>query len=51
MENRIKEQQLGLFIDRTSARHSRAYQSRLLLSCAYPYLSLFFDVAVRLKPG
>ena len=102
MENRIKEQQLGLFADRTSAHHWWANQFRLLLSSlayvlmegirrlglkgtelaraqmttirlklfkigaliirntrrirfllssAYPYQSLFFDVATRLKPG
>jgi hypothetical protein len=32
MENRIKEQQLGLFADRTSAQHWWANQFRLLLS-------------------
>ena len=32
MENRIKEQQLGLFADRTSCRHWWANQFRLLLS-------------------
>ncbi len=32
MENRIKEQQLGLFADRTSAHHGWANQFRLLLS-------------------
>lgn len=32
MENRIKEQQLGLFADRTSANHWWANQFRLLLS-------------------
>lgn len=32
MENRIKEQQLGLFADRTSAHHWWANQFRLLLS-------------------
>lgn len=32
MENRIKEQQLGLFIDRTSVHHWWANQFRLLLS-------------------
>ena len=32
MENRIKEQQLGLFADRTSTRAMRANQLRLLLS-------------------
>jgi hypothetical protein len=32
MENRIKEQQLGLFADRTSAHHWWANQLRLLLS-------------------
>ena len=32
MENRIKEQQLGLFADRTSAHHWWANQCRLLLS-------------------
>jgi hypothetical protein len=36
MENRIKEQQLGLFADRTSCRRWWANQFRLLLSsCAY----------------
>ena len=36
MENRIKEQQLGLFADRTSCHHWWANQFRLLLSsCAY----------------
>ena len=34
MENRIKEQQLGLFADRTSAATLRANQLRLLLSAA-----------------
>jgi hypothetical protein len=102
MENRIKEQQLGLFADRTSAHHWWANQFRLLLSSlayvlmdgirrlglkgtelaraqmstirlklfkigavilrntrrirfllssAYPYQALFFEVAARLKPG
>ena len=32
MENRIKEQQLGLFADRTSCHGGRANQFRLLLS-------------------
>jgi hypothetical protein len=32
MENRIKEQQLGLFADRTSAHYWWANQFRLLLS-------------------
>jgi hypothetical protein len=102
MENRIKEQQLGLFADRTSAHDWWANQFRLLLSSlayvlmegirrlglkgtelapaqmstirlkllkigavilrntrrirfllssAYPYQTLFFEVAARLKPG
>lgn len=34
MENRIKEQQLGLFADRTSCQHWWANQLRLLLSSA-----------------
>jgi hypothetical protein len=102
MENRIKEQQLGLFADRTSAHHWWANQFRLLLSSlayvlmegirrlalkdtelaraqmttirlkllkigaviisntrrirfllssAYPYQTLFFEVAAKLKPG
>jgi hypothetical protein len=34
MENRIKEQQLGLFADRTSSSTMLANQFRLLLSCA-----------------
>ncbi len=34
MENRIKEQQLGLFADRTSCHRFAANQSRLLLSSA-----------------
>ncbi len=102
MENRIKEQQLGLFADRTSAHHWRANQFRLLLcslayvlmeglrrlalkdtelaraqmttirlklfkigavimsntrrirfllSSAYPYQALLFEVAAKLKPG
>jgi hypothetical protein len=34
MENRIKEQQLGLFADRTSCQHWWANQFRLLLSSA-----------------
>ena len=34
MENRIKEQQLGLFADRTSAATMRANQLRLYLSSA-----------------
>ena len=34
MENRIKEQQLGLFADRTSSSTMRANQFRLLLSSA-----------------
>jgi len=34
MENRIKEQQLGLFADRTSCHHFLANQFRLLLSAA-----------------
>ncbi|MEW7987805.1 MAG: IS1380 family transposase [Candidatus Thiodiazotropha endolucinida] len=102
MENRIKEQQLGLFADRTSAHHWWANQFRLLLSSlayvlmegirrlglegtelaraqmntirlklfkigavilrntryirfllssAYPYQALFFNVAARLEPG
>jgi hypothetical protein len=39
MENRIKEQQLGLFADRTSCHHWWANQFRLLLSsCAYVLL-------------
>lgn len=33
MENRIKEQQMGLFADRTSAHTMRANQLRLWLSC------------------
>ena len=40
MENRIKEQQLGLFADRTSAETMRANQLRLWLSSvAYVLLS------------
>src|SRR6202051_1698781 len=39
MENRIKEQQLGLFADRTSCHDWWANQFRLLLSsCAYVLL-------------
>ena len=39
MENRIKEQQLGLFADRTSCQRWWANQFRLLLSsCAYVLL-------------
>jgi hypothetical protein len=39
MENRIKEQQLGLFADRTSCQGWWANQVRLLLSsCAYVLL-------------
>ena len=39
MENRIKEQQLGLFADRTSCHGWWANQFRLLLSsCAYVLL-------------
>ncbi len=39
MENRIKEQQLGLFADRTSCHGGWANQFRLLLSsCAYVLL-------------
>jgi hypothetical protein len=39
MENRIKEQQLGLFADRTSSHYWWANQLRLLLSsCAYVLL-------------
>ena len=39
MENRIKEQQLGLFSDRTSCHDWWANQFRLLLSsCAYVLL-------------
>ena len=34
MENRIKEQQLGLFADRTSCHRFLANQFRLLLSSA-----------------
>jgi len=34
MENRIKEQQLGLFADRTSCQHFLANQFRLLISSA-----------------
>ena len=42
MENRIKEQQLGLFADRTSTRTMKANQLRLWLSSiAY---SLFNDL-------
>ena len=34
MENRIKEQQLGLFADRTSCHHFLANQFRVLLAAA-----------------
>jgi len=50
MENRIKEQRMGLFADRTSAHEWWANQFRLLLSSAYPYQDLFAVVAARLKP-
>jgi hypothetical protein len=41
MENRIKEQQLGLFSDRTSAHEWWANQFRLLLSsCAYVLIEM-----------
>jgi hypothetical protein len=47
MENRIKEQQLGLFADRTSSHHWWANQLRLLLSsCAYVLLETIRRVAL-----
>ena len=51
MENRIKEQQLDLFADRTSCHRWWANQFRLLLASAYPYQDLFCLVAARLRPG
>jgi len=47
MENRIKEQQLGLFADRTSAHHWWANQFRLLLSSlAYTLLEAIRRLAL-----
>ena len=51
MENRIEEQQLDLFADRTSCHRWWANQFRLLLASAYPYQDLFCLVAARLRPG
>ena len=51
MENRIKEQQLDLLVDRTSCHKWWAHQFRLLLlSSAYPHPELFLLAAARLKP-
>lgn len=48
MENRIKEQQLGLFADRTSARYWWANQFRLLLSSlAYILLESIRRIALK----
>ncbi len=48
MENRIKEQQLGLFADRTSAHHWWANQFRLLLSSlAYVLMEAIRRLALR----
>ena len=48
MENRIKEQQLGLFADRTSAHHWWANQFRLLLSSlAYVLMEALRRLALR----
>jgi Transposase DDE domain group 1 len=48
MENRIKEQQLDLFADRTSCQHWWANQFRLLLSsCAYILVSGIRRIALR----
>lgn len=49
MENRIKEQQLGLFADRTSCQGWWANQFRLLFSSAYPHQQLFATVLGRLS--
>jgi hypothetical protein len=47
MENRIKEQQLGLFADRTSAHGWWANQFRLLLSsCAYVLMETLRRIAL-----
>jgi hypothetical protein len=42
---RLKLFKIGAIIIRNTRR------IRFLLSSAYPYQSLFFDVAARLKPG
>ncbi|NJM10015.1 MAG: IS1380 family transposase [Bdellovibrionaceae bacterium] len=48
MENRIKEQQMGLFADRTSAHTLRANQLRLWLSCiAYVLMNEIRRVGLR----
>lgn len=48
MENRIKEQQLGLFADRTSCQHWWANQFRLLLSsCAYVLLEALRRIGLK----
>jgi len=48
MENRIKEQQLGLFADRTSCQDFWANQFRLLLSsCAYVLLEALRSLALQ----
>ena len=47
MENRIKEQQMGLFSDRTSCRNWWANQFRLLLSsCAYVLMERLRTIAL-----
>lgn len=48
MENRIKEQQMGLFADRTSTKTLRANQLRLMLSSvAYVMLHLLRKLALK----
>jgi hypothetical protein len=44
MENRIKEQQLGLFADRTSATTFRGNQLRLALASSYPHAARFIRI-------
>ena len=48
MENRIKEQQLGLFADRTSTHYIKSNQVRLLFSSvAYVFLNLIRERALK----
>ena len=48
MENRIKEQQLDLFADRTSCHNWWANQFRLMLSsCAYILISQIRRIALQ----
>ena len=50
MENRIKEQQLGLFSDRTSCHSWWPNQFRLLLSsCAYVLLEALRRLGLKFK--